>query len=89
MKELKFTITGTIFVPDNAEYENDFENQIYSFKINDKTYSLIAGLEADDKEIIVTDENFRFTPTETGTFQFRIDFSGFGTPKVTILSITN
>ena len=59
MKELKFTITGTMFVPDNAEYECNFENQIYSFKINDKTYSLIAGLEADDKEIIVTDENFK------------------------------
>jgi hypothetical protein len=59
MKELKFSITGTIFVPDNAEYEYDFENQIYTFKINDKTYSLIAGLEADDKEIIVTDDNFK------------------------------
>jgi hypothetical protein len=59
MKEFKFSITGTIFVPDNAEYEYDFENQIYSFKINDKTYSLIAGLEADDKEIIVTDDNFK------------------------------
>ena len=59
MKELKFSITGTIFVPDNVEYEYDFENQIYTFKINDKTYSLIAGLEADDKEIIVTDDNFK------------------------------
>jgi len=59
MKEFKFSITGTIFVPDNVEYEYDFENQIYSFKINDKTYSLLAGLEADDKEIIVTDENFK------------------------------
>ena len=59
MKELKFTITGTIIVPDNVEYENDFENQIYSFKIGDETYSLIAGLEADDKEIIVTDDNFK------------------------------
>ena len=58
MKELKFTITGTIFVPDNVEYECEFENQIYSFKIKDKTYSLIAGLEADE-EIIVTDENFK------------------------------
>jgi len=28
MKELKFTITGTIAVPDNAEYEYDFENDI-------------------------------------------------------------
>jgi hypothetical protein len=68
MKELKFTITGTIFVPDNVEYENDFENQIYSFKINDKTYSLIAGLEADDKEIIVTDENFK--SHELGIFEY-------------------
>ena len=59
MKELKFTITGTIFVPDNVEYECEFENQIYSFKIKDKTYSLIAGLEADEKEIIITDENFK------------------------------
>jgi len=59
MKEFKFSITGTIFVPDNVEYEYDFENQIYTFKINDKTYSLIAGLEADDKEIIVTDDNFK------------------------------
>jgi hypothetical protein len=68
MKELKFSITGTIFVPDNVEYEYDFENQIYSFKINDKTYSLIAGLEADDKEIIVTDENFK--SHELGIFEY-------------------
>ncbi len=68
MKEFKFSITGTIFVPDNAEYEYDFENQIYSFKINDKTYSLIAGLEADDKEIIVTDENFK--SHELGIFEY-------------------
>ena len=68
MKEFKFSITGTIFVPDNAEYEYDFENQIYTFKINDKTYSLIAGLEADDKEIIVTDENFK--SHELGIFEY-------------------
>ena len=59
MKELKFTITGTMFVPDDAEYEHNFENQIYSFKIKDKTYVLIAGLEADEKEIIVTDEDLK------------------------------
>jgi hypothetical protein len=68
MKELKFTITGTFFVPDNVEYEYNFENQIYSFKINDKTYSLIAGLEADEKEIIVTDENFK--SHELGIFEY-------------------
>ena len=59
MKELKFTITGTIAVPDNAEYEYDFENQIYSFTIGDEAYSLIAGLWTDEKELIVTDENFK------------------------------
>ena len=59
MKELKFTITGTMFVPDDAEYEHNFENQIYSFKIKDKSYVLIAGLEANEKEIIVTDEDFK------------------------------
>jgi len=68
MKEFKFSITGTIFVPDNVEYEYDFENQIYSFKINDKTYSLIAGLEADDKEIIVTDENLK--SHDLGIFEY-------------------
>ena len=59
MKELKFTITGTIFVPDDADYEYTYENQIYSFTIGDETYSLIAGLWTDEKEIIVTDENFK------------------------------
>ena len=72
MKELKFTITGTMFVPDNAEYEYDFENQIYTFKINDKTYSLIAGLEADDKEIIVTDDNFK--SHDIGFFEYEDAF---------------
>lgn len=57
--KLKFTITGTIVVPNNAEYEYNFENQIYSIKINDKNYVSIAGLEADEKEIIITNENFQ------------------------------
>jgi len=72
MKELKFTITGTIFVPDDIEYEYNFENQIYSFKIKDKTYSLIAGLEADEKEIIITDENF--TSHDLGFFEYEDAF---------------
>ena len=72
MKELKFTITGTIFVPDDIEYEYNFENQIYSFKINNKTYSLIAGLEADEKEIIVTDENFK--SHDIGFFEYEDAF---------------
>ena len=36
-----------------------------------------------------TDENFRFTPTETGTFKFVIDFNGFGSPKVSIFKLTD
>jgi len=72
MKELKFTITGTIFVPDDIEYEYNFENQIYSFKINNKTYSLIAGLEADEKEIIVTDENLK--SHDIGFFEYEDAF---------------
>lgn len=35
-----------------------------------------------------TDENFKFTPTETGKFQFTIDFTGFGSPKVSITRVT-
>ncbi len=68
MKELKFTITGTIFVPDDAEYEYNFENQIYSFKIKDKSYVLVAGLEANEKEIIVTDEDFK--SNDIGFFEY-------------------
>ena len=67
MKELKFTITGTIFVPDDADYEYTYENQIYSFTIGDETYSLIAGLESDEMERVVTDSDFeshKLTPLE-------------------------
>jgi hypothetical protein len=38
------------------------------------------------------DENFRFTPTETGIFEFSIDFgtfAGFGSPKVIITKLNN
>ncbi len=62
MKELKFTITGTIFVPDNVEYEYNFEDQIYSFSIGDKKFELIAGLEATDSngnQYVIKDEDFK------------------------------
>jgi hypothetical protein len=36
-----------------------------------------------------TDENFRFTPAETGTYEFTIDFSGFGSPKVIVEMLPN
>ena len=61
MKELKFTITGSIFVPDDVEYEYNFENQIYSFSIGDKKFELIAGLEATDSngnQYVIKEEDF-------------------------------
>lgn len=36
-----------------------------------------------------TDKSFRFTPVETGTFKFSIDFSGFGAPKVSIIKLSD
>jgi hypothetical protein len=73
------------------------DGQPYDFKFADSNWTpgLNCGYASEsDKVIIVndsvrancqsTDENFRFTPTETGTFQFIIDFSGFGAPKVSI-----
>lgn len=36
-----------------------------------------------------TDENFQFTPSETGHFRFTIDFSGFGSPKVSIYNVSD
>lgn len=36
-----------------------------------------------------TDENFRFTPSETGVYEFTIDFSGFGSPNVIVKMLPN
>ncbi|PKG97908.1 hypothetical protein [Paraglaciecola sp. MB-3u-78] len=78
------------------------DGQPYDFKIADATWSpgKNCGYASESDKVIVvgdsvrsscetTDENFRFTPDETGTFQFTIDFSGFGAPKVSIEIITN
>jgi hypothetical protein len=35
------------------------------------------------------DENFRFTPMETGLYQFSIDFSSVGSPKVKIEKLSD
>lgn len=53
---------------------------------SDKVLTVGDSVKADCQ---TTDENFRFTPAETGTFRFTIDFSGFGAPKVTIVDITD
>jgi len=78
------------------------DGQPYDFKFADASWTpgMNCGYASESDKIIVvgdsvrsscetTDENFRFTPKETGTFQFIIDFAGFGAPKVTVLSITN
>ncbi|WP_299081916.1 hypothetical protein [uncultured Paraglaciecola sp.] len=78
------------------------DGQPYDFKFADANWTpgMNCGYASRSDMIIVvgdtvsancetTDENFRFTPTESGTFQFTIDFNGFGRPKVSIENITN
>jgi uncharacterized protein YceK len=78
------------------------DGQPYDFKFADSSWTpgMNCGYARKSDKIIVvgvsvrsncesTDENFRFTPSETGTFQFMIDFSVFGAPKVSILLINN
>ncbi|MFT4808025.1 MAG: hypothetical protein ACI9LX_001350 [Paraglaciecola sp.] len=77
------------------------DGQPYDFKFADSSWTpgMNCGYANEADKIIVvgssvrancetTDENFRFTPTETGTFKFIIDFSGFDAPKVSISLIT-
>lgn len=77
------------------------DGQPYDFKFADSSWTpgMNCGYASETDKIIVvgssvsancetTDENFRFTPSETGTFKFTIDFSGFGAPKVSIRLIT-
>lgn len=74
------------------------DGQPYDFRFADSNWSpdLNCGyLKANSDQIIKLgqsvkanceskDENFRFTPTETGLYQFSIDFSGYGSPIVQI-----
>jgi hypothetical protein len=78
------------------------DGQPYDFKFADTNWtpgSNCGYASGVDKIIVVgstvranceaTDENFRFTPTETGTFQFTIDFSRFSSPEVLVRHITD
>jgi hypothetical protein len=73
------------------------DGQPYDFKFADTNWTpgFNCGYASEiDKVIVVgssvkanceaTDENFRFTPVETGIFQFIIDFGELDTPKVSI-----
>ena len=77
------------------------DGQPYDFKFADSNWTpgMNCGYASESDKILVvddpvrsncesTDENFRFTPPETGTFNFIIDFSEFGAPKVSIHLIT-
>lgn len=77
------------------------DGQPYDFKFADANWTpgMNCGYAFESDRVIIvgdsvssdcesTDENFRFTPSETGTFLFTIDFSGFGAPKVTIENIS-
>lgn len=77
------------------------DGQPYDFKFADSNWTpgMNCGFARESDKVLVvgdsvrsncesTDENFRFTPTETGTFQFTIDFNGFGAPKVSINAVT-
>ena len=76
------------------------DGQPYDFKFADThwTPGMNCGYANESEKVIVvgdhvksncesTDENFRFTPTQTGTFQFTINFSGFGAPIVSINNV--
>ena len=78
------------------------DGQPYDFKFADSNWSpnMNCGYASEsDKMIVVgttvrancesTDENFRFTPKEAGSFRFTINFTGFGAPKVSITTISN
>jgi hypothetical protein len=78
------------------------DGQPYDFKFADSNWTpgMNCGYANETDKVIVvsvpvrsncesTDENFRFTPIETGTFEFTINFNGFGAPKVTINTVTD
>lgn len=79
------------------------DGQPYDFKFADANWSpeLNCGYadESDDQIVTInmfvrancerTNEHFKFTPQETGLYQFSINFAGFGSPKVLIKLVTN
>lgn len=77
------------------------DGQPYDFKFADADWTpgMNCGYASKSGQVITidnvvkancdsTDKSFRFTPVETGTFQFSIDFSGFGMPKVTVSKVS-
>jgi hypothetical protein len=79
------------------------DGQPYDFKFADAAWSPnkncgYASLRSDQvvevNKIVsanceTNDENFRFTPQETGLYQFSIDFSGFGSPTVLVTLLSD
>lgn len=79
------------------------DGQPYDFRFADANWSpdLNCGYsdQQDDQVIYLDqavkancsadDQSFQFTPQETGLYQFIIDFSGFGSPLVTVQQLTN
>ena len=78
------------------------DGQPYDFKFADSNWTpgMNCGYANETDKVIVvgvpvrsncesTDENFRFTPIETGTFEFTINFNGFGAPKVIVNAVTD
>ena len=76
------------------------DGQPYDFKFADENWTpgMNCGYASQSNRMLLvgksyrancetTDENFIFTPTETGTFEFTIDFNGFGAPKVKIIRV--
>ena len=77
------------------------DGQPYDFKFADAAWSadLNCGYLSIDDQVVTLDsvvkascdranENFKFTPNETGVYEFTIDFSGFGSPRVHIALIS-
>ena len=78
------------------------DGQPYDFKFADAKWSadLNCGYLSIDDQVVElnsvvkascdrANENFKFTPSETGLYEFTIDFSGFGSPRVHIALISS
>ncbi|MGS2720953.1 hypothetical protein [Paraglaciecola aestuariivivens] len=78
------------------------DGQPYDFKFADENWTpgMNCGYANNSSRIVTeddlvsadcdtVDQNFRFTPQESGTFEFSIDFNGFGSPKVLVKRLTD
>jgi hypothetical protein len=81
-------------IADGQPYDFKFADALWSPNKNcgyanlraDQVVEVDAAVNADCES---EDENFRFTPQETGIYQFSIDFSGFGSPVVLVTFVSN